>query len=136
MDPCLWIFCQKPTHLGGTSLYSVSMGVPPRGYEFLGSSRTPRQTQMRVCHPTLFQKLRAFDLCLFAKWLPPCNRQDNVIDSGFQSKASSSRTPHQTQMRVCLPTLFQKLRAFDLCLFAKRLPPPPNRQDNVIDSGF
>ena len=46
-------------------------GSTPRGYEFLGSSCTPRQTQMRVCHPTLFQKLRAFDLCLFAKWLPP-----------------------------------------------------------------
>ena len=29
MDPCLGIFCQKPTHLGGTSPYSVSMGVPP-----------------------------------------------------------------------------------------------------------
>ena len=43
----------------------------PPGYEFLCSSRTPRQTQMRVCHPTLFQKFRAFDLCLFAKWLPP-----------------------------------------------------------------
>ena len=66
-DPCLGIFCQKPTHLGGTSPYSVSMGVPLRGYEFLDSSRTPRQTQMRVCHSTLFQKLRGFDLCLFAK---------------------------------------------------------------------
>ena len=30
-DPCLPIFCQKPTHLGGTSPYSVSMEVPPRG---------------------------------------------------------------------------------------------------------
>ena len=29
-DPCLGIFCQKPTHLGGTSPYSVSMDVPPR----------------------------------------------------------------------------------------------------------
>ena len=41
MDPCLGIlgpkmgpmlrdfFCQKPTHLGGTSPYSVFMGVPP-----------------------------------------------------------------------------------------------------------
>ena len=29
MDPCLGIFCQKPTHLGGTPPYSVSMGVPP-----------------------------------------------------------------------------------------------------------
>ena len=29
-DPCLGIFFgQKPTHLGGTSPYSVSMGVPP-----------------------------------------------------------------------------------------------------------
>ena len=40
MDPCLGSlgpkmgpmfrdFCQKPTHLGGTSPYSVSMAVPP-----------------------------------------------------------------------------------------------------------
>ena len=40
MDPCLGIlgpkmgpmlrdFCQKPTHLGGTSPYNVSVGVPP-----------------------------------------------------------------------------------------------------------
>ena len=29
-DPCLGIFYQKPTHLGGTSPYSFSMGVPPR----------------------------------------------------------------------------------------------------------
>ena len=30
-DTCLGIFCQKPTHLGGTSPYSVSMEVPPPG---------------------------------------------------------------------------------------------------------
>ena len=30
-DPCLGIFCQNPTHLGGTSPYSVSMEVPPPG---------------------------------------------------------------------------------------------------------
>ena len=30
-DPCLGIFCQKPTHLGGTSPYSISMEVPPGG---------------------------------------------------------------------------------------------------------
>ena len=35
--------------------------TPNNGYKFLGSSRTPRQTQMRVCHPTLIQKLRALD---------------------------------------------------------------------------
>ena len=45
--------------------------TPNNGYKFLGLSRTPRQTQMRVCHPTLIKKLRAldpgaFDLCLFA----------------------------------------------------------------------
>ena len=28
----LGIFCQKSTHLGGTSPYSVSMGVPPPRY--------------------------------------------------------------------------------------------------------
>ena len=33
-DPCLGIFCQKPTHLSGTSPYSVSMEVPPRDWTF------------------------------------------------------------------------------------------------------
>ena len=52
MDPCLGIlgpkmgpmfrdFCQKPTHLGGTSPYSVSMGVPPGGL--------PGITMRRLC---------------------------------------------------------------------------------------
>ena len=59
-----WIFGRAwyhPWHSSG----------PPPGYEFLGSSHTLRQTQIRVCHPTLFQKSRALDLFLFAKWPPP-----------------------------------------------------------------
>ena len=38
--------------------------TPNNGYEYLGASCTPSQTQMRVCHPTLFKKFRALDLFL------------------------------------------------------------------------
>ena len=34
-DPCLGTSCQEPTHLGSTSPYSVSMGVPPREWNLL-----------------------------------------------------------------------------------------------------
>ena len=78
MDTCLGILGPKMGPMFRDSLSKTDpfgrhipvyrfYGSTPRGYEFLGLSCTPRQTQMRVCHPTLFQKLRAFDPCLFAK---------------------------------------------------------------------
>ena len=42
-DPCLGIFCQKPTHLGGTSPYSVSMEVPPPGLQDLSPYLKPHR---------------------------------------------------------------------------------------------
>ena len=61
-DPCSGIFCQKPTHLGGTSPYSVSMEVPPPP----PGSALPKFTinALLMCpHHLNFKKILHFQPC-------------------------------------------------------------------------
>ena len=82
-----------------------------------------RKKNMGPLHPRFKEKRLYFSRTISKKWAPfPAKMTPN---NGYES----SRTLRQTQMRVCHPTLFPKLRALDLCLFAKGLPPPRNRQD-------
>ena len=90
--------------------------TPNNGYEFLGKKKG-----------YIFQE-QSLKMGTFPAKMTPKNGYEFL---------GSSRTPRQTQMRVCHPTLFQKLRALDLCLFAKWPPPPPATDKiNVINSGF
>ena len=75
-----YIFQEQSLKIGTFSCQKIT---PNNGYEFLGSSRTPRQTQMRVCHPTLFPKLRALTYVYLLCDPPRATEKINDIDSGF-----------------------------------------------------
>ena len=86
--------------------------TPYNGYKFLGSSLTPRQTQMRVCHPTLIQKLRALDpgaldLCLLFCYVsdPVGNREDKcywfrLLKKNYWSLHKQRKTVFHTYLLI------------------------------------